>query len=127
MTRMKRKKLAPRKRKEVGGDRDYLLEVVTENYEHIARMYQIFEDKRPIMLYDIQEQRVYAYPYKEFRDEMNERSQALLKQQYERARIANQMVVFVRDNDNLINRLVCRRRHSISQDNDWAKKHARYR
>jgi hypothetical protein len=102
MTRTKRKKTAARKRKrrEVGGDRDYLLEAANENYEHIVTMYKMFEDKRPIMLFDIQEQKVYAYSYKEFRDEMNERSQALLEQQYERAKIDNKMIVFVRDNVN---------------------------
>ena len=40
---------------------------------------------------------------------------------------SNRTFVFVRDNDNLINSLVCQSRQSISQDNDRAKKHARYR
>ena len=37
------------------------------------------------MLFDIQEQRNYALPYAEYRAELSERSQAMLKEQYERA------------------------------------------
>ncbi|MCX6068255.1 MAG: hypothetical protein NT121_21320, partial [Chloroflexi bacterium] len=58
-----------------------------------------FEPKKPVMLYDLQEQKVYAYPYQEFKAEMNERSQALLTEQYEQAVQNNQMVIFARDNE----------------------------
>ena len=51
------------------------------------------------MLYDLQEQRVYAYPYREFKADRSERSQLLLEDQYERAVRENKVVVFVRDND----------------------------
>ncbi len=78
--------------------RDELLDAALEQYGNIVMMYEMFEDKIPVMLFDIQEQRVYAYPYKEFRDEMNERSQRILKQQYQQAQVDRQMVVFVRDN-----------------------------
>ena len=78
--------------------RDELLDAALEQYGNIVMMYEMFEDKRPVMLFDIQEQRVYAYPYKEFRDEMNERSQRTLKQQYEQAQVDGKIVVFVRDN-----------------------------
>jgi hypothetical protein len=78
--------------------RDELLDAALEQYDDIVMMYEMFDDKRPVMLFDIQEQRIYAYPYKEFRDEMNERSQRILKQQYEQAQVDGQIVVFVRDN-----------------------------
>jgi hypothetical protein len=86
------------KRAKTNEPRDELLEVALEQYGNILMMYDMFEDKRPVMLFDIQEQRVYAYPYKEFRDEMNERSQRILKEQYEQAQIDGKIVVFVRDN-----------------------------
>jgi hypothetical protein len=78
--------------------RDTLLDAASEQSGNIVMMYEMFEEKRPVMLFDIQEQRVYAYPYKKFRDEMNERSQRILKQQYEQAQVDGQIVVFVRDN-----------------------------
>ncbi|HUF68507.1 MAG TPA: hypothetical protein VMM79_07600 [Longimicrobiales bacterium] len=51
------------------------------------------------MLFDIQEQRVYAYPYNEFMKELSARSQRSLQEQYERAIHENSIVVFVRDNE----------------------------
>ena len=75
---------------------DELLDAALEQYGNIVMMYEMFEGKRSVMLFDIQEQRIYAYPYKEFRDEMNERSQRALKQQYEQAQVDGQIVVFVR-------------------------------
>ena len=51
------------------------------------------------MLFDIQEQRIHAMPYAEYRADLSKRSQASLKQQYERAMADGKMVVFVRDNE----------------------------
>ena len=78
---------------------DYLLDAALENWPHILRMYRLFADRQPIMLYDIQEQRVYVYPFLEFMAEMSERSQRSLQEQYEEAGRDNQVVVFVRDNE----------------------------
>ena len=51
------------------------------------------------MLLELPSQRIYAYPYREFKDELNERSQAMLEDQYERAVAEDKIVVFVRDNE----------------------------
>jgi hypothetical protein len=73
--------------------------ILHENWPHIHRPYKAYAGKHPVLLYDIQERRVYAYPYQEFLVELSERSQTSLKEQYEHA-IANGMfVVFVRDNE----------------------------
>ena len=66
---------------------------------NILKMYKLFDKKKPIMLFDIQEERIYAYPYAEFRDNLNERSKLSLTEQYEDAVKENELVVFVRDND----------------------------
>ncbi len=79
---------------------DYLFDALSEYWEHVVVAYKQTEGERPIMLYDIQEKQIYAYEYEGFKNEMSERSQALLAEQYERAAAASQMVVFVRDNDN---------------------------
>jgi hypothetical protein len=44
---------------------DYLLDAAWKHWETILRMYRPFEKHRPIVLFDIQEQRIYLYPYKE--------------------------------------------------------------
>lgn len=78
---------------------DYLLDAAYEQWPNIQMMYRRFEDKKPVMLFDIQEQRIYAYPYAAFRSDLSKRSQRSLKEQYEKAVHENKMVVFVRDNE----------------------------
>ena len=79
---------------------DYpLLDAMAEHWEDIVAGYMQFEDKRPIVLYDIQEKRVHLYPYEDFKNDMSPKSQASLAEQYERAGASGHMVVFVRDND----------------------------
>lgn len=89
---------------------DYLLEAANEMRPYILTMYKRSEDQRPIILFDIQEQRIYVHSYDEFKSGLSRPSQALLQQQYEKAVQENQIVVFIRDNDQ--KRLV-----SFSMDN----------
>ena len=79
-------------------DDDPLLDLITENWDHITKIYELFADRKPIMLYDVQERRIYAYPYAEFKAELNPRSQRTLTEQYQQAIEEDQIVVFVRDN-----------------------------
>ncbi len=74
-------------------------DAVLENWDHIVNWYLMFADKKPVMLYDIQEQQIYAYPYLEFKLEMNQKSQDSLTEQYEDAVMNDHIVVFVRDNE----------------------------
>jgi hypothetical protein len=78
---------------------DEFLAAVQEHLDMILTAYRDFEDKKPIILLDIQEQRIYAYPYKEFKEDLSLRNQASLTKQYEEAITTNRLVVFVRDND----------------------------
>lgn len=83
---------------EVDTDHDEYLEIVYQQWGNIFRLYMEFEDKRPVMLFDNQEQRIYAYPYEDFRTELSARSQISLTEQYEKAKQSMTVVVFVRDN-----------------------------
>ena len=80
-------------------DADPYFDAILGIWSKILGTYRLLESKKPVMLYDLQEQKVYAYPYQEFKAEMNESSQASLTEQYERAIQNNQMVIFVRDNE----------------------------
>jgi hypothetical protein len=77
---------------------DYLFDAAMEHGEAILRIYQMYADRKPVMLYDIQEKRIYVYPYAGFAAELSERSQEVLKEQRETASAGSQIVVFVRDN-----------------------------
>jgi hypothetical protein len=77
---------------------DPYLEAIQEQWPNIRGLYSIYDSERPIILYDIQEKKIYAYPYKDFRAELSKKSQASLKQDYESASTHGSMIVFVRDN-----------------------------
>jgi len=72
---------------------------VEEHGDIILGLYKRFEAKKPVMLLDLQEQKIYAYPYNDFKSDLTERSQVQLEEQYEAAILDNKMVVFVRDNE----------------------------
>ncbi len=78
---------------------DDLVEAAENCLPHILMFYKRFEENRPIMLLDLQSQKIYAYPYEEFKAELGEKSQVMLAADYEKAIAKNQMVVFVRDNE----------------------------
>lgn len=65
---------------------------------NILKLYRLFEDKRPVMVFDLQDQTIAAYPYEEFKGDLNRRSQAILNTQYQKAITEDRIVVFVRDN-----------------------------
>lgn len=67
-------------------------ETVSEYWDNILKLYKKFEDKKPIMLIDVQEKRVYAFPYLEFKSSINERSQAKLEKEYENALLNNKLL-----------------------------------
>jgi hypothetical protein len=89
---------------------DDLLDAGMELQDDIRRAYRLHERQRPVMLFDIQEQRLYAYPYEDYKASLSQRSQASLEKQYEEAQAKNKIVVFVKDN-------LAKRLMSFSLDN----------
>jgi hypothetical protein len=80
--------------------RDAYIEAVEKQCLPIIEGYLSHNDKNPVMLLDVTESKIYAYPYEEFRKELNERGQALLTEQYSQALREDQFVIFVRDRAN---------------------------
>jgi hypothetical protein len=79
-------------------ERDELYEAVREHLAFAVQVYAMHEDDKPILLFDLQEQRLYVYPYEPFKADLTPRSQTSLAEQYERAVERDQIVLFVRDN-----------------------------
>jgi len=77
---------------------DPYLEAIQEQWPNIRALYMTYAKKKPIILYDIHEKKIYAYPYKDFKAEMSEKSQASLEDQYKSASLHASMIVFIRDN-----------------------------
>jgi hypothetical protein len=80
-------------------DSDVFLDSAMKYRPQIMLLYRQFASKKPIMLFDRQEERIYAFPFVDFLKELSPRSQHSLKKQYAEALRNNQVVVFVRDNE----------------------------
>ena len=78
--------------------RDDYLDVVRDHWHAIQGVYALYEEKKPIVLFDVTEKRIYAYPYREFAADLSASGQASLAVQYKKAVREGRMVVFVRDN-----------------------------
>ncbi len=77
---------------------DQYYSAIQEQWSNIRGLYVAFGSKRPIMLYDIHENKIYAYPYKEFKAELSNSSQASLEIDYKSTSVSGGMIVIVRDN-----------------------------
>lgn len=75
------------------------LEIIQEQGENILGLYRQFEDKNPVMVFDLHENMVYAFPYEGILKQLNQKSRQALVEQYERAQAGNSVVVFIRDTE----------------------------
>ncbi len=77
---------------------DQYYSAIQEQWANIRGLYVAYGSRKPIMLYDINDSKIYAYPYKEFKAELSESSQASLEIDYKSTSVSGGMIVFVRDN-----------------------------
>jgi hypothetical protein len=77
--------------------KDKYLDTIETHYMRILEIYLCYEEKQPVMLFDVTEGKLYAYPYKEFKKELNVCGRELLTKQYNEAHRGNQFVIFMRD------------------------------
>ena len=77
---------------------DQYYSAIQEQWSNIRGLYVACGSKRPIMLYDVHDSKIYAYPFKEFKAELSESSQASLEIDYKSTSVSGGMIVFVRDN-----------------------------
>jgi hypothetical protein len=78
---------------------DDFFDVIDDYMGHIQWFYKKFEDKNPVMELSLPSGKIYAYPYSEYLKTLSERSQGMLKKEYNEAIKNKEMVVFVRDNE----------------------------
>jgi hypothetical protein len=63
----------------------------------IFEIYLLYEKTKPVMLLDVTEGKIYAYPYDKFKMDLNPDGQVSLTKQYEQAVRRGEFVIFVRD------------------------------
>lgn len=79
-------------------DREYLVDMARQRESSILGFYRQFATKNPVMLLELPEDKIYAYPYQEFKNSLSERSQKILEEEYQEALAHKLIVVFVKDN-----------------------------
>src|SRR5262249_29815210 len=84
---------------EIMTDKEELLAAADARAADILMFYRKFAEKRPVMLLELPSQKIYAYPYLEFKNTLSERSQKMLEREYHEAVAHNKFVVFVKDDD----------------------------
>ena len=76
--------------------KDKYLNAIEMHSIRIFEVYLRYEEKKPVMLFDVTEEKIYAYP-KEFKKKLNVRGQESLTKQYNAAHRGEQFVIFIRD------------------------------
>src|SRR3989337_134683 len=76
---------------------EHYMMMVQNRWNTIVRAYLDFEEKKPVILFDIQEGKIYAYPYQGFKEDLSARSQKMIEKQYQEAIKKGQIVIFVLD------------------------------
>jgi len=79
--------------------RKALLDAAIERADDILMLYRQFADKKPAMLLELPSQKIYAYPYLDFKNTLSDRSQKMLEKEYQEAVAHHKIVVFVKHND----------------------------
>src|ERR1700758_1290883 len=77
--------------------KDKYLGLIEKHYLRILEVYFLYEEKKPVMLFDVTEGEIYAYPYKGFREELNAVAQMSLTKQYNQALRGGRFIIFIRD------------------------------
>lgn len=81
---------------------DPYLDLIQQQWPAIAETYNQYAAQQPIMLMDVQNAEIHAYPFEEFVLVLEAASRRQVEAQYRRALAKRQMVLFVRDADNKI-------------------------
>jgi len=81
---------------------DPYLDLIQRQWPAIAEAYNQFAEQQPIMLMDVQNAEIHAYPFEEFVLVLEAASRRQVEAQYRRALTKRQMVLFVRDTDNKV-------------------------
>ncbi|MFK7906906.1 MAG: hypothetical protein AB8B69_17365 [Chitinophagales bacterium] len=71
-----------------------IIEVIGDS---VYQAYNSGGRKDLIILYSVKERRLYSYVYEEFKNDLNERSQQMLEEQYKNATEEGKVVLFIRD------------------------------
>ncbi len=79
---------------------DPYLDLIDGQWNNIAMLYLSFQDKNPILEYDLVKNKMFSYPAMDYVNGLTERTRNRTKKQYKEACKNNQFMLFVRDENN---------------------------
>ena len=77
--------------------KDKYVGAIEKHRDRILEIHLLHQEKNPVLLFDVTEGKIYAYPYKRLKKELNTGGQVSLTKQYEEALRRDQFVLFIRD------------------------------
>ena len=83
--------------KRTGQKPDAYLKKIRKHWDAITGMYLAYEDRKPMIEFDVVSGQIRAYPAKEYLDDLTDRTRDLAKKQYREAVAEGALMVFVRD------------------------------
>ena len=78
---------------------DAYLRKIQEHWDEITGMYLAFEEKEPVLEFDVVRLRIIAYPAQEYLDGLSDRTREEARRQYREATAEGALMVFVRDEE----------------------------
>lgn len=80
--------------------KDPYLDFINEHWDKIFMMYEKFQDKKPIVVYDLETRRIISCPAEEYINNLTERTRKQTWKQYREAIKTGKFMVFIRDAEN---------------------------
>jgi hypothetical protein len=71
--------------------------MLRKHWSAITAMYLAYEDRKPMIEFDVVRGQILAYPAKDYLEDITERTRDLAKKQYREAIAEGALMVFVRD------------------------------
>ena len=79
---------------------DPYLSIIDQHWENILMVYQIFKGKNPIIEYDIDDQKIYAYSANDYIQTLSSRTREETQNLYQDAIRMDKFMLFVKDTKN---------------------------
>jgi len=80
-------------------DKQKYREMAEEAWPSIYAAYKEWEHKNPIIEYQVCENKIWAYPYQEYKKLLSEKDKTFLIEKYKDAVNEHKVIVFIRDNE----------------------------
>ena len=75
------------------------MELIKAQWPHISALYNEHAEQRPVILMDVDDAELHAFPFEQIAGALDEQSRTSLTEQYQRARETRQMVLILRDKE----------------------------